>query len=672
MPHYRGFFDLPLQLRERIYGYADIVGKVINLNTWHADEVFDIEEIEEDWETYNERAYHDIIGQDIRPSCWHNYNNTIVRREQYFPPTEFWGCDFYGDACWDWTDRCLTEECYVYDSCFSLLLASKQIFREVYERIFQSNSFVVDRGQPRGFQAFISLGCYAIQNLTHLTIRLDGEPPEKIDLSAHWSRTSDLLPLKHQSRFGKQAYRDWNSLVRRLRESSIVPQRLKFFLIASVLDIHEARFVLEPLETLPSFKSCGIWLNQKPIPQLQALIKVTVERLTTPKEGEVVEISEDDIMPFRYLDLPQEIRFRILQFSDLCDTSHLEWKPITSLLDRIAPLQKSVCNCHYDLGDIDEDLHFDDCERETRILSRSSGSGIEIECDDDKHCCSCGVPSFHGRFPRDPCKLKNDPYMCIFDCENHSCHLVTGKPRAWQPYCHPLFVVSNQTRQDAISIFFQNRQLVITCRGGLPLRHLKRDPDKYHEWGRPELLPRTELSLFLTSMPKEALRYIRRLEWLMPDPDNYRTLSRPAYFDYLDTIEVMIQAMNLPQLTLVINWRPARNRSYDSEGCGCDFRWPTRSESDGAVYDTILTPLCRLGEEGLKDCWVYLRRIYAGNDVYLDSDEMRWEKKIMRNRRYEAFKRGKPQVERVEKGIGSILVHTKTIWRYKTYRKRFS
>jgi hypothetical protein len=120
--------------------------------------------------------------------------------------------------------------------------------------------------------------------------------------------------------------------------------------------------------------------------------------------------------------------------------------------------------------------------------------------------------------------------------------------------------------------------------------------------------------------------------------------------DYLDTIDMMTQAMNLPLLTLVLNLRVV-DRDTHLE----DSFWPRRYDRDGKMYETILKPLCRLN--GLKDCFVYLRRIpkkgayrhtYTGKHGWVfDNDEMRYEKAIM-GPKYDSAKRGKPWMERFE------------------------
>ena len=627
-----GFLDLPKKIRQLVYQYAGLSGKAVQLN-WQKNAIVAITP--------------DYGDEIVESRCWHDANFSIVRREDYHTLEQYWEYDDTSRVTVFSSSYCEKEECFAWSSCFALLLACKTTFLETYQMIYGENRFMLDRSAPKGFRPFFCLGVYAIQALTHLTIRLDGEPSDRIDMSLHWTRTSKLLPMKHYSRYGKQAYKQWMDLITRLRECRIAPGRLNLFLVTSVPDIREAKLVLQPLESLPSLKSCGIWLNEKPIPELQALLEETVKRLISPKEG--VDEQEEKTPPFRYLDLPQEIRLRILSFSDLCSSAALEWKLPTSSRK---PTQIPDCDCYDDLGYIDEGMHYHDCKRVYKEITHDTENGLEYELNPITHCCSCIVQ----RWPvaGQECKLKNDPYMCIFRCPYHSSY--TAPKTSWKYYCHALFLVSHQVRQDAIPVFFQKRQFVITPINVLPLRFIKYQPTASHLWD-PYPLTRTELSLFLAAMSSTALYHIRYLEWLLPARENYLKLQKGAYFDYLDTIELMAQAMTLTNLTLVVNIRATRIRERELEGCDCIFNWPVRDHSDDAFYKTILGPLGRLGEAGLKDCWIYLRliRTVKNDGCYKynrDAAEIAWEKKIMGNREYDALSRGKPWMERVGKLVG--------------------
>lgn len=649
MSRRRGFLDLPSQLRQRIYRYAEITGKVIDLN-WQYDEITLVDSDGEITEV-------DTTG------CRHENNSAIVSREDYFTLERHWEYDEEQRGSIRISDSCCDNEgCFAWDSGFALLLASKTIFLEIWEMVYRENRYLLDRSAPGGFQRFMNLGWHSIRVLTHLTIRLDGEPPETMDLTLHWTRTQDLLPLKPNSRYGKQAYKQWADLVARLCECPIAPGRLNLFLVASVAGVNEAELVLRPLESLPSLKRCGIWLNEKPIPELKALIRETVERLIMPKDGEEKEEEVEKVEYFRYLDLPQEIRLRILSFSDICATPSLEWKPVVS---ELGPVRVPDCDCYDDLGELDKGLHYENCEQTFKMIPRKQTNGLEEEYNRIEHCCSC--PS---RWPycSVDCMVRCDPYMCIFECSNHASH-TAPRHRGWKHYCHPLFLVSRQVRHDAIPVFFQGRRFVITPIDVVPLRHLKNHAEKFHAWYT-NPLPRMELSLFLSNTPKEAMRHIRYIEWLVAAPRNYKEQPRSAYFDYLNTIEVMVRAMTLSRMTLVINMRAARVHDLGYEGYDNRFIWPGREKSDGKFYSSILAPLGFLGENGLKDCWVYLRKISnAKYDCYSrDEDEKKWEKKIMGNASYDAFSRGKPWQERVERTMGTPQ---HDLGNYASYREHY-
>lgn len=636
----RGFLDLPSHVRQFVYHYLGLTDKVIDLSSSY-DEVVHPGELQDDpWVDYL--------------ACRHCLNDVIVKREDYHPMEEYWYChdESKGRRSRTSDADCELEHCFKDDSHFQLLFTCKTLYAEIQELVYKENRFILDRGTPTGFQRFMKLNASSVRALTHLTIRLDGEPPETMDLSDHWTRTSALRSLKHYSRYGKQAYKEWYALVARLRESGIVPRQLNFFLIALVPDTKEAIFVLRPLQSLPTLRTCGIWLNHRRIPDLAAFIKDKVEELTRGKAGDVKidDRVDKEKIPFRYLDLPPEIRCRILSFTDLCASPHLEWKPINFALDHFEPPQKAACDCHRFEDYLGKGAHIDGCMKPCIEITYSGMAGLEWEPDHRKHCCACSLDA--PTWDRPDCKVNSDPYVCILDCPSHSSYIKVEKP-VWKPSCHPLFLVSRQVRQDAIPVFFKTRKFVITSRGILPLRHLNRYPASYQPWTRPLPLPRTELSLFLSCMPKQALRHIRRLEWLLSSPETYRQFPRKAYFDYLDTIELMIQAMTLGNLTLIINVRAAYVRDHDRDKY-IQFIWPGRNRRDVVVYDTILKPLCRLGEHGLKNCWLYLRMTRTARNAVQrrDISEKIWEKRIMGNQQYDAYEHGKPQEERIERTTG--------------------
>ncbi|KAL5381472.1 hypothetical protein DPSP01_007185 [Paraphaeosphaeria sporulosa] len=401
--------------------------------------------------------------------------------------------------------------------------------------------------------------------------------------------------------------KEWEKLVQRLADN-IRPNHLTLYLIVNAEDAQTARSILKPLDQLPTLKNCGLWLNKDKIPELKTIAQETAKCLTS---------SVRTMKPFRYLELPIEIRWRILEYSDLVYDRAIGWKaPLPSLWKMPSP----YCSCEHELDrdTIDSGMHLPDC-------SRDEMDAIDLQpyVADYKfgasHCCKKS-----SRFTR--CNLTPAGFCeCIFHCK-HSAYSssLLAQPRTG---VHPLLLVSKQVSQDAVSVFFQrNRFFVIPPCNLFALWHpdqLKFDPERIVT-----PMPRLELSLFLSSLARNALRNIRYLEWILPQFKNYTTASKSAYLDYLDTVEMMAQAMVLPQLTLVLDLRGGIKIKDSIENN--HFYWLTRVAPDGKVYDRVLHPLRRL--EGLKDFFLYLRRVnkrFVPGGCAYDNDEMKYEKAVM-------------------------------------------
>ncbi|KAJ4345722.1 uncharacterized protein N0V89_011857 [Didymosphaeria variabile] len=545
------FYDLPLKARKLVYHYLGWSDCTVDLN-------------------YNQLV---IFPQETYPDkervekmfCFHDGWFDITHREEYHTLTEYWTCD------WDQYEtrgyhshECSRYGCRGAPSITDWLngkYGSKKEAPEPLKIILGSNHFRICRSSPYGFAPFFDISSDMLRDLGTLTVRLDGEPVESIEVGHCWERLDQLLPLNLDSRFGKYGLKEWERLVQRLAEC-IRPDYLTLYLIVNVKDAATAQAVLKPLYQLPRLKDCGLWLNKEHVPELSMLAQETVKRLKKSAHTE---------QPFKYPDLPIEVRWRILEYSDLVYDNALEWKP---------------------------------------------------------------PPSSLGRVPRPFCS-------CIQDGP------------------HPLFLVSKQVHHDAVPIFFQRNRFLVLPPGDI-YGYRPQLYDPYMgvpppDYRRRIVIPmhRVELSLFLSSLARNALQHIRYLEWLLPQFENYTTAPKSAYLDYLDTIELMAHSMNLPLLTLVVDLRteyPYQDWELDN------FCWPRRHAADGALYDRILQPLCRL--EGLKDFFVYLRRVKKHTPGYpwqfhprlrwaYDKDEMKYEKAVM-GANYDSRRRAKPWMNRFE------------------------
>ncbi|KAF2865768.1 hypothetical protein BDV95DRAFT_599465 [Massariosphaeria phaeospora] len=576
--------DLPVNASDLDQEIAGFTGYTIDLNYSRL-------------EIYPQGEYPDDTWSRLA-GCFHSFQSEIVRREDYRTLEEYW--EFPGDR--------FSSGSIAYDGCYAPI----------------TYHFRICRSSPRGFTPFFELSNENLYDLRTLTVRLDPELPAVIKLGGDWTRLAELAPLNLRSRNGKSAMEDWETLIRRLAQC-IRPNYLTLFLIVKTLDIETAEAVLKPLKLLPTLNGCGIWLNKKAIVELNDLIRNTVGHVTTPSGG--------GPQSFRYLDLPLELRYRILEHSDLISMVDLEWKPPSSSV-AIATRQ---CDCDY----VDLFGHLGDCTRMAKL-----SKPINPEDHFARHC----PHGCHMLGEMEFCKrLQSGSCVCLYHCKHSAYSSTMAAPKTG---VHPLFLVSRQVRQDAIPVFYQRNRFVVTPCGIVPLRDATFEPSRLHIFEITSPLKSVELSLFLSSLPRNALQHIRYLEWMLPQLGSFRHASKRVYLDYLDTIEMMAHAIPLSQLTLVLNLRVMHHYNILENH---SFRWPTRSAHTGAIYDAVLNPLGRL--HGLKDCFVYLRRIVKKgsghdwpNNCAFDNDEMRYEKAIM-GPEYDSRKRGKPWKERVEQNL---------------------
>jgi hypothetical protein len=88
------------------------------------------------------------------------------------------------------------------------------------------------------------------------------------------------------------------------------PSRLQLHFFCDVDDLEAGMRAVEPFLSMPTLADCSIRLGQKANLALQDLARKTAT-------GAVGCYSDEPRSPFRFLDLPQELRLQILEYTDL-------------------------------------------------------------------------------------------------------------------------------------------------------------------------------------------------------------------------------------------------------------------------------------------------------------------------------------------------------------------
>jgi hypothetical protein len=86
--------------------------------------------------------------------------------------------------------------------------------------------------------------------------------------------------------------------------------RLQLHFFCDVNDLEAGTSAVELILSMPTLAACSVRLCQKTNPAVQDLARKTATRA-------VGCCSDEPRSPFRFLDLPQELRLQILEFTDL-------------------------------------------------------------------------------------------------------------------------------------------------------------------------------------------------------------------------------------------------------------------------------------------------------------------------------------------------------------------
>lgn len=457
----------------------------------------------------------------------------------------------------------------------ALLFTCRTIYREVSEVLYSTNYFEVKYEDPKSFQRIRNLSDTSLASLTELKIILNEVPCSRLRCIRGISEATASPPTCQSGQVGShdQGLRpsdhsadnlliDWR-LTAFYIASRVNPERLNMSLVCD-LDPRDprvssaARLAVSPFNNLAPLKSCHIRLCRTPHRELEEISRNAVLRARgivshdepTYTLGNTTVGSGSMLMS-----LPREIRFRILEYTDLITP----WREVR-WSRQYTRYQPSIVSCYY----------------------QNCPSELHHGCQFRKCWGGFFLPSEYKNLnPRPPvgcfCRIRHAGFS--FNC------------RCWSPPAD-IFLVCRALCEDAQVVFFSgNRFIVHDFQPGAVWGE--------YGWG-PYMNDRLAVSEFLTNIvPVARLADIRSLEITSP-PYNHDAWPQDgcrALYDWVETVRLIKQKMNLDGLALRLTMHHAKELG------AVDFLQDMTEHQAHEIrqaYTRILGPLAGLGEEGLK------------------------------------------------------------------------
>jgi hypothetical protein len=266
-PHKRSFLDLPPLIRRRNYCEA---GLIIDCN------------ILLNWELALKRSKHynteELISWNKQPP---NFNFLNLTPE--LNPT---------DA----------------HACHALLLTCREVYVEVSSILYSKNRLIVTGGIPRGLEAIQALSKTSLASMTELVVYLN--PPD-------WSYNQS--GCQFQTRAHQSLIHDWQRTAQHIMRY-ITPFEPHIAFVCNInKNCDAAEAIIQPFFQFPPLLSCNIRLSQFVDIRLGSLARKAID---------YTQRSSSVHIPFRFFDLPYEIRRMVLECTDLlAPNNHVWWSP---------------------------------------------------------------------------------------------------------------------------------------------------------------------------------------------------------------------------------------------------------------------------------------------------------------------------------------------------------
>lgn len=446
-----------------------------------------------------------------------------------------------------------------------LLLSCRTIYAEASTLLYSANWFIVRYQPRRSLAALRALTPHALAALTSLKIIFNQASchQEKIGSEGSgnccssgrhasgcivWEHEYDHdLPLDGSGPLSEALLADWHVTAAHLAPH-IVAGQLELTLVCDLCpdDVQTARAVLGTLRLLPRLKDCHIRLCEMRDPRLQQLAREAVLQargILAPSEAPAFP----GVARPRLVNLPRELRLRILEYTDLVTPfNEITWSR-TSRGYRTGP---GSCPVLDGSRDCPPEFHHHGCQF--------------LQC----HQAAWPQPSIGCL-----CRLRHAA--------------ASSRCKCWAPPT-PLFLACRTLHADAtLTLYTRNRLIVIDSPSTNP----------YHPWPPGDYRHAAfAASHFLRHvLPRPALRHIRCLEVVFAP---FTHLSRPreghpALREWGEMWAWAAGGLNLPALALRL---VVAGGEIEPRG-GADM---TRAQGKEvlAVYNALLAPLRLLGSSG--------------------------------------------------------------------------
>jgi hypothetical protein len=491
----------------------------------------------------------------------------------------------------------------------NLLLVSKAIYNDIRSIIFSENDIGVSQTRFGGLGALVDSGLHVWQALRVLVIRMqpcgcltpyctvEGWPardPEEDDYEdeVRFLGLEGDPDQRHRrclssvNRHDQNTLRQWERICTEIARHG-QPNRLRLFLACNVDDVDMAERIVKPLYSLPRLQDIAIsfGLSTKNAISLRQLAKETVLDLLGKLHA---------TKPFRFLDLPVELQIKILEYTALRSTSSVRVQ-------------------------LDGTRWFSSFPFWTSCAAPIEGRETQSESHDT------GKAGF-------PFALKSRSVFCSreYVAFSSTCECSTV-PLSW-------FCVSHQFGDVAKTVFYSHTEFEVIGWKEILVSPMYPSADADTDRCAPKAFRD-----FLRCHGRDVIHQMRKLTLTFPPMDpTYLTSKRKSWALWLETIELLATAANLPGLELSVCFA---SHIYPPEQDGND--WQRFKMAKGAeeaemraAYGHIIAPMKRLSK--LKRLFIHIA--WPFRDGLVDvrrSDEQMLEQTVM-GESYDSRKFQKP------------------------------